>query len=112
MSLLSIRGDSIDVVRVGRSIEFDLRSVCGLDEMWSRRGSVTAPQPVCEPRGPALWGGAGPCWCGAADSVDDGAGSVGNGVAAPGHMVVGADENEVPLIQRAGVLVADVYHLQ
>ena len=53
-----------------------------------------------------------PGWCGAADTVEDGAGSVGDGVAAPGDMMVGPDQHQVALIQCAGTILADIDDLQ
>ena len=51
-------------------------------------------------------------WCGATNAVEDGAGSVGDGVAAPGDMMVGPDQHQVALIQCAGTILADIDDLQ
>ena len=50
--------------------------------------------------------------CSAADTVENRLRAVGDGVAAPGDVMVGADQYEIALIQRAGSTVADVDDLQ
>ena len=48
----------------------------------------------------------------AASAVEDGAGLVGGGVAAPGDVVVGADQYQIALIQRPGRTVANIDYFQ
>jgi hypothetical protein len=46
--------------------------------------------------------------CSAADTVEDCLGAVGDDVAAPGDVKVGADQHKIALIQCAGMILADI----
>ncbi len=49
---------------------------------------------------------------GAADAVDDDEWFARGGVAAPRDMLVGTDQDEVALVERPGVIVSDVDHVE
>src|SRR5580693_8892149 len=68
-------------------------SIGGVDEMATRD---------------ADWPGS----CGATDAVEGGAGSVGDGVAAPGDMMVGPDQHQIALVQCVGMILTDIDDLQ
>ena len=46
--------------------------------------------------------------CSAADTVEDFLGAVGNGVTAPGDMMIGPDQHQITLVQCAGVILTDI----
>src|ERR1700730_5815081 len=88
-----------------------LRAPCSLCRSWCAVLVIGIPS-ICRVNEMAVRDADWPRWCGAAYAVEDGAGLVGDGVAAPGDVMVGPDQHQIALVQPAGMIVADIDDLQ